>query len=237
VLLDRLLFELTAHYRDRGFPDSALIHLRWTLVANTTKDGTIRLATAYPDCSKRVEELIGHFKPCPQFSDYSSLSSADAVFGFSCGYRMKNWSNTPTSPAEDRLPGANNSVLAQKAQLLHSEYKHALYLQFEIADALPANTPIKCTSSRKDQNTRDVACEFVAHAARAGQKISTVIVVAHRYHYERCRLVLERMKITGLPTKDQYSGLDPHEAQPRAMSPEEMIVNDFASMAGMAQDA
>lgn len=237
--LDRLLFELTVHYRDRGFPESALVHLRWTLITNT-EGGNIRLATPYPNCSRPVDDLIGHFKPCPHFSDYSSLSSADAVFGFACGYRMKKWSNAPTSDAEvkaNRLPGANNAALAEQAQALHSQYNHPLYLQFEIADALPANAPIAFTSCRKDQGTKDVACEFVAHAASVRQKISRVVVVAHKYHYERCRLVLEQMKITGLPIRDQYSGFDPQEAQPRVMSPEEMIVNDFASMAGMAKDA
>ena len=82
-----------------------------------------------------------------------------------------------------------------------------------------------------------MANEFIAHAVNAGKRITTVIVVAHRHHYERCRIVLERLKITGLPTPNQYSGYDPLEAQPRAMSPEEVIVNDFASMAGMASDA
>ena len=235
--LDRLLFELTAHYRDRGFPDSALIHLRWTLITNT-KAGNIHLKTPYPNCSRPIVDLIGHFSPCPYFSDFSSLSSADALFGFACGYRMKQWSNAPTTDAEvkaNRLPGANNAALAEQAQALHSKYNHPLYLQFEIADALPASTPKAFTSCRKDQGTKDVACEFVAHAASVGQKISTVVVVAHKFHYERCRIVLKRMKITGLPTQDQYSGFDPQEAQPRAMSPEEMIVNDFASMAGMAR--
>jgi hypothetical protein len=239
VSLDQLLFELTAHYRDRGFPDSALVHLRWTLVANT-KDGNIRLATAYPNCSRRVESLLGHFKRCPQFSDYSELASADAVFGFACGYRMKKWSNAPTIEAEvkaNRLLGANNAVLALQAQLLHLEHKLDLFLQFEIARALSTDTVIAFTSSPKDQGTNDVAREFLAHAASIGKKISRVVVVAHRYHFERCRLVLQRMNIIGLPTRDQYSGFDLQESQPRAMSPEEMIVNDFASMAGMAPDA
>lgn len=237
--LDQLLVELTAHYRDRGFPDSALVHLRWTLVANT-KDGNVRLATAYPNCSRRVESLLGHFKRCPPFSDYSLLASADAVFGFACGYRMKKWSNAPTSEADvrtNRLPGANNAVLAQQAQLLNLEHKLDLYLQFEIAHALSADTAFAFASSPKDQGTKDVACEFLAHAVSIGKKISKVVVVAHRYHFERCRLVLQGMNITGLPIRDQYSGFDSQESQPRAMSPEEMIVNDFASMAGMAPDA
>jgi hypothetical protein len=124
---------------------------------------------------------------------------------------MKKWSNDPTSENQvkkNRIPGPNNEALAKQAHKLHLKYKRPLYLQFEIARALPAGTPVACTSARKDQGTQDVAVEFVAHAAKVGQKVSTVVVIAHKYHYERCRLVLERMKITGLPTRDQYSGFD-----------------------------
>jgi len=206
----------------------------------SVKDGNIRLDTPYPRCSRRVDDLIGHFRRCPQFSDFSALSSADAVFGFAFGYRMKEWSNAPTSDAEvstNRIPGANNAVLAQQARMLHSQYNYDLFLQFEIADALPAGTPVTYSSKRKDQGTKDVACEFIAHATNSGKTITTVIVVAHRHHYERCRILLEKLNIAGLPTQDQYSNYDPLEAQPRAMSPEEVIVNDFASMAGMAKVA
>jgi diphthamide synthase subunit DPH2 len=153
---------------------------------------------------------------------------------------MKAWSDDPTSDSEvqtNRIPGMNNAAFAQQAHLLQSTYRKDLYLQFEIADALPTNTPVTYSSKRKDQGTKDVACEFIAHATNSGTRIKTVIVIAHRHHYERCRIVLEGLKITGLPTPDQYSNYDPLEAQPRAMSPEEVIVNDFASMAGMAKDA
>ncbi|HEV3142961.1 MAG TPA: hypothetical protein VGZ47_03655, partial [Gemmataceae bacterium] len=49
MLLDRLLVELTLHYRDRGYPESALMHLRWVLITNTQNDH-INLKTAYQHC-------------------------------------------------------------------------------------------------------------------------------------------------------------------------------------------
>ena len=168
--------------------------------------------------------------------DSFDLSLADAVFGFAFGYRMKAWSKGVDPRDENevrahRLPGANNAVLAEQARKLQLEYGHALYLQFEIADAIGSSAKVKYQSSRKDQGTAQVTDEFIAHAK---EPIRTVVVVAHRHHFERCRIILEKKGITGLPPHDQYSGYDPLEAQPRVMSPEEFIVNDFASMAGMA---
>ena len=62
--LDRLLFEVTMHYRSRGFPDSALSHLRWTLLSNVNLDtGRLCLRTAYPSCDKLIGELLGLFQP------------------------------------------------------------------------------------------------------------------------------------------------------------------------------
>jgi len=148
---------------------------------------------------------------------------------------MKAWSKglPPTDENEvkaNRLPGANNAVLAEQARRLHLEYGYELYLQFEIADAIGNGTNVAYASTRKDQGTAPVADEFIAHTKKS---IQTAVVVAHQHHFERCRLILEKKGITGLPTCDLYSGYDPFEAQPRVMSPEEFIVNDFASMAGM----
>jgi len=201
------------------------------------KDGEIRLDTAYPRYHKRVEELVGRFRPCSQSSPVSDdLSSADAVFGFAFGYRMKAWSEgrAPTDEAEviaNRMPGANNAILAEQARRLHLDYKHDLYLQYEIADAVGCGAKVEYTSQRKDQNTRAVAKEFLSHAE--GRQIKTVLIVAHRHHFDRCRMTLEELEIKGLALPDPYSGYDPFEAQPRVMSPEEFIVNDFVSMAAL----
>ena len=53
---------------------------------------------------------------------------------------MKQWSDAPTSCKEveaNRIPGANNIALAEEAHTLQSKYQKDLYLQFEIAEALP----------------------------------------------------------------------------------------------------
>lgn len=247
-LLAQLLYECTEHYRDRGFPESALIHLRWVLITNT-RDDQIQLKSAYQSCNKKVKDLLGHFTPCPQQNWTPEVfqtvrESADAVFGFACGYRMKTWAgvdpNTDAEVIANRLPGINNEALAEQARQLHKAHNLDLYLQFEIADAI-RDTPVTYTSQRKDQGTKAVLDEFMHHAAKHKTKeLKTVVVVAHRQHYDRCRLLLEerarveKRPIFAIPPPEWYWGYDPLEAQPRAMTQEEYIVNDFASMAGMA---
>src|SRR5205814_2023160 len=141
VSLDRLLFELTAHYRSRGFPNSALFHLRWTLLSNVNSDsGRFCLQTAYPGCDKSISELLGLFQPV---HDADPDSDADqrvtAVFGFAFGFRMDQWldGTRPTDELEARVrrrPGKNNTALAEIAEAIHAERNLPLYLQFEIAD-------------------------------------------------------------------------------------------------------
>jgi hypothetical protein len=235
--IDRLLFECTSHYRDRGFPESAISHLRWVLVSNT-RNGQINLQTEHPKCDKRVDQLLGHFTPCKPPQAQDDLSGADAVFGFAFGYRMKQWTarTRPTDDSEvesNRIPGANNEALADQAIGLYKMYKHDLYMQFEISDAIGAREPVEFKSTRKDQGTRKVLEEFVSHAMKDRKPIHTVILVAHRHHFDRCRLLLEQLGVRALRLAEMYSGYDLEEAQPRVMSPEECIVNDFASMAGM----
>ncbi len=236
--LDRLLFECTQHYRDRGFPESALLHLRWSLVTNT-HDGQIDLQTAYPGCTRPVDQLLGHFKRCPPLPDQFEADAADAVFAFAFGYRMRQWTNgvPPTVQAEvtaNRIPGANNAVMAEQCRQLHVTYKLALYVQFEIADAIGGGATVEYAGTRGDQGTGAVLQEFMIHAGQTGKNIRAAVVVAHRHHYDRCRIILEDEKIRVIPAPELYMGYDPMEAQPRVMSPEEYIVNDFASMAGMA---
>jgi hypothetical protein len=238
MLLDRLLVECTLHYRDRGFPESALMHLRWVLITNT-HDDQIRLHTAYQDCDKPVAKLLGHFKRCPSGPDQGDLTSAHAIFGFAFGYRLNEWpigvaSADPGKAADLRLPGANNEALAKQALQLHLTHQLDLYLQFEIADAIRVATFDKYSSRRVDQGTAGVLNEFVCHAANIGKAIHAVVVVAHRHHYDRCQLLLEKQGIRVIRPPELYSDYDPLEAQPRVMTPEENIINDFASMAGMA---
>ena len=236
--LDRLLFEVTSHYRTRGFPESALTHLRWTLLSNVDiETGRFTLKTAYPGCDASIGGLLGLFRPVEDHRAQDS-TSATAVFGFAFGYQMSRWldGTRPTDALEAehrRLPGRNNEDLAKRAASINAQLKLPLLLQFEIADALSPSTPVAFASSRKDQGTFSVAAEFINHSRANGIDAKTVIIVAHRHHYERCRLVLERLGSNGLQEDDPYDGYDKDEAQPRVMSPEEYIVNDFASMAGM----
>jgi hypothetical protein len=152
---------------------------------------------------------------------------------------MKRWSTNvpPTHPDEvagSRLPGLNNEALAVQARELHTTYKLALYLQFEIADAIGMTVPVEYASKRVDQGTPAVLREFLDHASAKGKAIKSAVIVAHGHHFERCRLLAERLGLHAVPGPTRYSDYDPQEAQPRVMSPEECIVNDFASMAGMA---
>lgn len=235
--LDRLLFEVTAHYRSRGFPNSALSHLRWTLLSNVDLDtGRFCLKTAYPGCEKSIAELLGLFQPVRD-ADADADQRVTAVFGFAFGYRMDEWwaGTRPTDELEARLrrrPGKNNTALAEIAEAIHAKRNLPLYLQFEIADAL-TKTSVEFSSSRKDQGTFAVAAEFLDHAKKKALNTDYVLLLAHRHHYERCRIVLQRMGVQTAPIPNPYDGYDEDEAQPRVMSADEYIVNDFASMAGM----
>lgn len=235
--LDRLVYEVTSHYRSRGFAKSALIHLRWTLLANVDLDaGRFTLRTAYPRCDASIGGLLGLFRPVED-ADTPDLTPTTALFGFAFGYRMAGWlaGTRPTDALEVRLrrrPGKNNEELARRAKAIHSRLGLPLLLQFEIADAV-SPTPVVCSSSRKDQGTFPVGEEFMSYAKTNNIKTDTVIILAHRHHYERCRLVLQRLGVKGLPNDDPYEEYDEEEAQPRVMSPEECIVNDLASMADM----
>jgi hypothetical protein len=62
------------------------------------------------------------------------------------------------------------------------------------------------------------------------------VLLAHQHHYERCRIVLAHRGIKGLPAGEPYFDYDDFEAQPRVMSPEEFIVNDFVSMVWLPEE-
>jgi hypothetical protein len=236
MLLDRLLVELTLHYRDRGYPEPALSHLRRVLITNA-QDDQINLKTAYQSCVKPVEKLLGHFKRCPRNAIQGDLANARAIFGFAYGYRLKKWpdGSDPAKAADLRLPGANNEAIAKQALQLHLTRNLDLYLQFEIADAIGTGTTVECVSKRLDQGTPAVLDEFISHAAKEGKAIPAVVVIAHQHHYDRCRILVEKKGIGVIPPPTElYSSYDPEESQPRVMSAEENIVNDFASMADMA---
>jgi hypothetical protein len=207
------------------------------MLVTSTREGTICFHTAYPNYHGNVASLLGRFRPCPSQPN-AAIATATAVFGFAFGYRMKGWTpgKDPTEESEvraNRIPGDNNAALAARALNLHQNYNLPLYLQFEIADAIVGRAPVEYESSRKDQGTIKVADEFVRHALSSNKKVGTVVLLAHRHHYERCRIILEKKGITGLQEDKPYSGYDELEAQPRVMGPEDFILNDFVSMANL----
>jgi len=155
---------------------------------------------------------------------------------------MDGWptQDIPTDPravAAHRRPGRNNVELAGIADELWEQLRLPLYLQFEIADAISASSPVEFRSPRLDLGTAPVLATFLDHARPTGKSIEKVVVVCHRHHYERCRLILDRDGITAIPPHRWYRRYDRDEAQPRVMSPDECIVNDFASMAAMQRPA
>ncbi len=235
--LDRLLFEVTGHYQSRGFSDSALSHLRWVLLSNVTKDrDKFCLKTAYPGCDKSVGDLLGKFRRC-DVSTIENTETALAVFGFAFGYQMRNWPKDAEPTADhvvqqERQPGKNNTKLAEIAVEKYREHERPLFLQFEIAEAVGKNAKVAFSSSPTDQGTFAVAKEFVKAAIESEVNIKTVLLLAHKHHYERCRLILQQMGIQSV-SAGEYDKYDRDEAQPRVMSQEEYIVNDFASMASM----
>jgi hypothetical protein len=183
----------------------------------------------------RVSKLLGHFRPCPPSPE--SLDGTQAIFGFAFGYQLPN--PTKRDPS-NRVPGRNNIELAAIADRLHTQYGFPLFLQFEIA---MASTKTYVPSPIDDLGTVAVAKSFLRKYKSEGKPYpKKVVIVAHGHHVERCRIILDgniridddSIHIEGIPSREQYFGYDPLEAQPRVMSPEEFILNDFVSMAAMA---
>ena len=217
-----------------------------------TRDDQIKIHFADYHYDKDVVKLLKHFAP-PEHSTAFDIQAADAIFAFACGYQISHLPETEKELKSDnevrkhRMPGANNEALAQKVYELKEKNNNLdLYLQFEVADVIKDNwptLPICYTGQRKDMGTKEVLQEFMHYALHERKKRDAVIIIAHRHHYERCRVLigkqadLEEIKIKVIqpPIADQYSGYDSKEAQPRAMSSEEFIVSDFISMAAMVE--
>lgn len=230
--LNQLLVEVSRHYADRGFDDRALSFLRWTIISHT-RSNEIRIRTALHDFGPRpVSALLEHFKRCKRTPTDDELQSAKAIFAFAFGYQMEMVDLKDQCP-KNRLPGQNNYRLAEIAITLKKRFRHPIYAQFEIAKAIPNFLEDKNNfrATETDMNTREAILQFMAK--HSGDTPYKVIVVAHRHHTERCVLMLNKFEIEGLPSPIAYSEYDPLECQPRAMSPNENIVNDFISMAEM----
>jgi hypothetical protein len=231
--LNRLLVEVSQHYAKRGFPAHAIGVLRMTITLNT-KGGRFSIHNTAHNFDGAIARLHDHFTTPSGSATEADLKAAQAIFGFSFGYRLRE--PKESAPAS-RLPGANNERLASIAGSLSQRYEKPLFVQFEIARAEPLLGVDKFESTAADLGTQEVISQFVAVAQSHGDKPSSVIVAAHRHHMERClRLLAKYHQIEGLPSPEPYDKYDPEECQPRAMSAEEFIVSDFVSMAAMARD-
>ncbi len=235
--LEKLLSAITDHYSDRGFPHSALEHLKAIVKRRYCQDdGTVVFRGDYT-LQKNVKKLSDCFPRCNCAAPLKAqIANSDAIFAFSCGYRLRKYSD---GGVEARLPGPNNRALGEIAVRLKSELQLPLYAQFEIADAIE-----DCTDSvadyrtpTEDMGTSKVIKFFVNHRmVQASKTFEKVIVVAHRHHIGRCLILLnEDFGIKGYPYGETYDGYDADECQRRAKCPNELIVSDFVSLASRAK--
>lgn len=234
--LEKLLSALTHHYSDRGFPESALLHLKSTVSEHYQEDGNIVFRGDY-DLRKNVEKLPDCFTNCNCAArPKSDIANSDAIFAFSCGYRLRKHSDGGVNA---RLPGPNNRALAEIAVELKTELQLPLYAQFEIADAIE-----DCTDSvadyrtpAEDMGTKKVIEYFVNYRMVQNSKtFRKVIVVAHRHHIGRCLILLnEDFNIKAYTYGRTYESYDSRECQRRAKNANELIVSDFVSMASRAK--
>ena len=237
--LEKLLSAVTDHYTDRGFPNSALQHLKKTLTKHYRDDGTLIFRGVY-DLQKSTEKLVQEPPAFPRWNcvapPKAKVRDADAILGFSCGYRLRKYSD---GGAGARLPGLNNRALAKIAVALKKEFQLPLYAQFEIADAIEDYTDSApdYRTPTEDMGTKKVIAYFVHHrVVKNDSTFGKVIVVAHRHHIGRCLILLEQdFGITAYPYGEQYEKYDPHECQRRARDANELIVSDFVSMAARAK--
>jgi hypothetical protein len=239
VDLTRLLAEVSRHYLGRGFDSHAIASLRSTIISNT-KGHTFSLRDTMYNFESPIVGLLPddfwkltwspHSKP-----SQAQLRDADAIFAFSCGYQLKDLKDCAP---QNRLPGKNNTKLAEIAKLLKERHAKPLFAQFEIAAAPALSGVEKFESQKEDIGTREVIRQFIDIAESRKAKPKSVIVVAHGHHIERCVRLLDRYyQVKGLPHDEQpYYCYDEQECQPRAMSAPDYIVSDFVSMAAMARD-
>lgn len=234
--LDTLLLQVVAHYRSRGFPRSAVSHLKRELRRNY-KNGKVVFTGVY-ELRKTVSDLVGHFHPCDcSVPSRKLIADADAIFAFSFGYRLKRHSDGGVAA---RLPGPNNRALAENAVQLHRDLRLPLYAQFEIADAIEDYTESApgYRTPAEDMGTAAAIKYFVNdRMVRNLEAFKKVVVVAHKHHVGRCLILLkDDFRINAYPYGKAYDGYDAHECQGRAKCPNETIVSDFVSMAARAKE-
>lgn len=233
-----LLSDVTHHYQDRGFPESALKHLRVTIRRKFDRTSDSVVFRGELDLEKKIEVLLNHFHRCDCSPvSKSKVADADAILAFSFGYRNRTYGSSGT---ESRLPGPNNRALGEIAVKVKRNLKLPLFAQFEIADAIDDYTQgvADYSTPREDMGTIKAIRYSFDHqkVSKLGRRFKKVVVVAHRHHMGRCLIVLrEDFQIEAYAYGKQYSDYDPRECQARVTSPRECIVSDFVSMAARAK--
>ena len=237
--LTRLLVEVSRHYLGRGFDSHSIGALRSTITSNT-KGHTFSLRNTLQNFEGSIVGLLPNdfwrlTWKSPKKPSRAQFQAANAIFAFSCGYQLRDLNDCAPY---NRLPGRNNTKLAEIAKSLKRRYAKPLFAQFEIAAAPALSDVEKYETTKDDMGTRDAISQFVAIAESRKARPTSVMVVAHGHHIERCIRLLDRyFQVTGLPHDEQpYYDYDPDECQPRAMSAADYIVSDFISMAAMARD-
>ncbi len=235
--IDKLLSDLTVHYRDRGFPESALSHLQSTIRRKFDRASDSLVFRGDLILERKIEVLLDHFHPCDCSAvPKGKIADADAILAFSFGYRNRTHGS---GGVESRLPGLNNRALAEIAVQVKGSLKLPLFTQFEIADAIDDYTDgvADYTTPREDMGKIQAIKYFLDHQkVKRDRMFKKVAVVAHQHHIGRCLILLrEDFAIQAYPYGKRYSAYDPRECQARVTSARECIISDFVSMAARAK--
>jgi len=232
-MLADLLDELRKHYEAREFPSDAIDRLLIEIPRGIENGLIARIGVWRLQKDVTVLRLIEELRKVRlDISAAPAPSNAQAIFCFSCGYRLKHRVVTALGE-ENRLPGPNNREMARIAERLKRE-RDALpiYAQFEIADALDDYTDLVAdySSPPKDMGTDEVIRWFTQDLRSKGKDVKVVFVVAHQHHMKRCLLLLnDEHGIVGIPAPEKYLKYDPGEKQERFSTPKEFILSDAAS--------
>lgn len=230
-----LVDEFRKHYEARGLPPDAIDYLLAEIPNGIQADYLIRIGAKDLHKPISVRKLVEELQKVRSDTSLgASANDVEAIYYFSCGYRLKHRPVTALGE-EIRLPGKNNRALAEIAARLKMRTPGTpLYAQFEIADALDDYTDVAAdySSPPKDMGTVEVIRWFVQDSNSKGRNFKTVFVVAHQHHTKRCLLLLrDKVGVVGVPSPEQYSEYDPLEKQDRVISPRAFILSDAVSTA------
>src|SRR5688572_20381099 len=159
-----LVDELRKHYEARELPPEAIDLLLANMPSGIQADCLIRIGAKNLHKPVSVRKLVEELRKVRSDTSLgASANNGEAIYCFSCGYRLKRRSVTALGE-EIRLPGKNNRALAEiAAGLKKTNAEIPLYAQFEIADALDDYTNVAAdySSPPKEMGTVEVIQWFV----------------------------------------------------------------------------